>query len=197
VKDLAALKGAVSSWPAAMQALTDAAQTPVDLAKSSARKLDYILAADLPADADLTAILKKVNAGTKLIVKFNPAWADALYTRGILKENVTAWGGEQTDGWMGNGWGYIDYFIGDQTLPGKTTIGTRAWEVPSDPKGFGPFAAATRQTAYGAYFARPDKLLVLIGEIQYGKGKIILAPSYPIDDNQAFNDLLFYNLILK
>jgi hypothetical protein len=69
--------------------------------------------------------------------------------------------------------------------------------VPDDPKGFAPFVAATPQTAYGAYFARPDKLLVLIGEIQYGKGKIILAPGYPIDDNQPFNDLMFYNMILK
>ena len=151
----------------------------------------------MPAETDLAAILKKVNAGTKLIVKFNPAWAEALYARGILKEKVTAWGGEQSDGWMGNGWGYIDSFIGDQALPSKTTIGTRSWEVPSDPKGFAPFVAATPQTSYGAYFARPDKLLVLIAEIQYGKGKIILAPGYPVDDNQPFNDLIFYNLILK
>jgi hypothetical protein len=195
-KELASVKGVVSNWPAATQALTDAGQKPADFAHASG-KLDYILAGDLPTEADLTAMLKKVNSGTRLIVKFNAAWADALFAQGILKEKITQWGGEQTDNWWGNGWGYIDHFIGDQALPSKTTIGTRAWEVSSDPKGFGPFVAATQQTAYGAYFARPDKLLVLIGEVQYGKGKIILAPGYAVDDNQAFNDLLFYNMILK
>ena len=103
----------------------------------------------------------------------------------------------QTGDWWGNGWGYLDYYVGDRALPSRTTIGTRGWEVPGDPVGFTPFIAAGPQTSYGAYFARPDKLLVLLGEIDYGKGKIILDPSYPIDDNQAFNDLVFYNLILK
>jgi len=195
-KELAPLKGAITGWSAAKQALSDAGQKTADL-KNAKGKLDYILAGDLPAEAELAAMLKKVGAGTKLIMKFNPAWAEALYASGILKEKVTAWGGEQTSGWMGNGWGYIDHFIGDQALPSKTTIGTRAWEVPRDPSGFAPFVASGKQTAYGAYFARPDKLLVLIGEIDYGKGKIILTPGYTVDENQPFNDLLFYNMILK
>ena len=40
-------------------------------------------------------------------------------------------------------------------------------------------------------------LTVLLGALDYGKGKIILAPSYPVDANHAFNDMLFFNLILK
>ena len=45
--------------------------------------------------------------------------------------------------------------------------------------------------------ARKDNLLVLLGAIDYGKGKIILAPSYPVDANHAFNDMLFYNMIIN
>ena len=195
-RELAALKGAVSGWTAAKQALSDAGQKPAELTEAEG-KLDYILASDVPVDAELAEMLKKVEAGTRLIVKFSPAWAEALYSHGILKEKVTAWGGEQSSGWTGNGWGYIDAVLGDQALPGKTTIGTRAWEVPGDPAGFAPFVSNSKQTAYGAYFARPDKLLVLIGEIEYGKGKIILSPGYAVDENQAFNDLVFYNMILK
>jgi hypothetical protein len=51
------------------------------------------------------------------------------------------------------------------------------------------------QKAYGGWFARPDVVLVLFGEIEYGNGKIILAPSYPVDDDNAFNDMLFFNMI--
>ena len=40
-------------------------------------------------------------------------------------------------------------------------------------------------------------LLVLLGTLDYGQGKIVLAPSYPVDANQALNDLLFFNLIEK
>jgi len=40
-------------------------------------------------------------------------------------------------------------------------------------------------------------LLVLLGTIDYGKGKIVLALSYPVDANHAFNDRLFDNLIAK
>ncbi len=194
--ELAPVKIAVSGWPAATQALTAAGQKPAAFTPST-DKLDVILAGDVPADADLTAALKRVNSGARLVVKFNAAWADALFARGILKEKVTAWGGEQSPNWWGNGWGYLDHFIGDQAVPSKSTIGTRAWEVPSDPVGFAPFVSTGPQTAYGAYFARPDKLLVLLAEIDYGKGKILLAPGYPVDGNEAFNDLLFYNLILK
>jgi hypothetical protein len=37
--------------------------------------------------------------------------------------------------------------------------------------------------------------LTLAGSITLGKGKILLAPSYPVDDKNAFNDLLFFNMI--
>ena len=40
-------------------------------------------------------------------------------------------------------------------------------------------------------------VLVLLGTIDYGRGKIILAPSYPVDGNNAFNDMLFFNMILQ
>ena len=49
--------------------------------------------------------------------------------------------------------------------------------------------------AYGAYLARPNVLRVLIGTMDYGKGKIILSPAYPVDGDNAFNDLLFFNMI--
>ncbi len=39
-------------------------------------------------------------------------------------------------------------------------------------------------------------LLVLLGIIDYGKGKIILNPSYHVDDDNAFSDMLFYNMIV-
>lgn len=40
-------------------------------------------------------------------------------------------------------------------------------------------------------------LLVLVGSIRYGKGQILLNPGYPVDANQPFNDLLFYNILTK
>ena len=82
-------------------------------------------------------------------------------------------------------------------VPSGTIIGTRAWETPGAPVGFWPFAAKGKQTAYGAYVARHDALLVLLGAIDYGKGKIVLAPNYSVDANHAFNDMLFFNLIIK
>ena len=39
-------------------------------------------------------------------------------------------------------------------------------------------------------------LLVLLGVIDYGKGKIILNPCYHVDDDNAFSDMLFYNMII-
>lgn len=148
--------------------------------------------------AILDNMLKKVyDDGTELIIKFDENWADELFRRGILSRQVTSWGGMQTSYWNGNGWGYIDYFIGDSAVPSKATIGTNGWEVPSDPYGFWPFESPYPQAAYGAHFARHDKLHVLIGEIVYGSGKILLVPCYPVDSRNAFCDLLFYNFISK
>ena len=135
------------------------------------------------------------NDGTLLITKFDAEWAGELYGRGILSEEVTGWGGAQTGFWNGNGWGYLDYFIGDQAVPSGSTIGTNSWEVTGDPYGFWPFESPYSQTAYGAYFARTEKLYVLIGQINYGSGYILLVPTYPVGVDNAFTDMLFYNLI--
>jgi len=146
----------------------------------------------------LDSMLNKVyDDGTELIIKFDENWADELFKRRILSRQVTSWGGMQTSYWNGNGWGYIDYFIGDSAVPSKATIGTNGWEAPSDPYGFWPFESPYPQAAYGAHFARHDKLHVLIGEIVYGSGKILLVPCYPVDSRNAFCDLLFYNFISK
>jgi hypothetical protein len=208
-EDIAPYNIAVSSWAAAKTAIQDAGVTVVDFSTGS-DKLDFICAAGMP-DASLSNMLNRVkNDGTTLIIKFTQEWADALLNAGLLSKNVTRWisGDTQTPWWNGNGWGYLDYYIGDQAVPSKSTIGTNSWEVPDDPQGFYPFESSYLQTAYGAHFARPDKFQyspdlpddrhstsVLIGAIQYGKGKVILDASYWVDDNHALNDMLFYNFI--
>lgn len=175
-----------------------------DLAETALREAGYrnkkadalaIVAGKVPSEKDFIGFLQSVENGATLIIRFDSEWAEKMYDSGILRERVTQWGGEQIPYWNGNGWGYLDYFIGNQALPGVSTIGTNSWEVPGDPTGFYPFSSNYPQKAYGAWFARPDNLLVLIGEIEYGKGKILLAPSYPIDENEAFNDMLFFNMI--
>ena len=142
-------------------------------------------------------MLKKVKEGTTLVIRFDSLWAEVLLKQKILKEKVTQWGGMQKGFWNGNGWGYLDTFIGNQAIPSKTAIGTNSWEVPSDPKGFYPFVSSYPQQSHGAFLFRPDQLITLIGSVQYGKGKIILAPSYPVDLNNSLSDLLFYNMITK
>jgi len=89
----------------------------------------------------------------------------------------------------------VEYFIGDLAIPSGSVIGTNSWEVPDDPKGFYPFTSSFEQSIYGAYFARRDIILVLIGTINYGEGIIILDATYHVDDNNAFSDMLFYNMI--
>ena len=59
----------------------------------------------------------------------------------MLREKVTLWGGEQIPYWNGNGWGYIDYFMGNQATPGESTIGTDCWEISGDPHGFYPLTS--------------------------------------------------------
>jgi hypothetical protein len=210
-KDIASYKIAVSDWSAAKTAIQDANVRVVDFSTSS-DKLDFICAAGIP-DVSLSDMLDRVNTdGTTLIIKFNHEWADALLNSGLLSKNVTHWvsGDTQTPWWNGNGWGYLDYFIGDQALPSGSTISTNSWEVPADPQGFYPFESPYLQTSYGAHFARPDKfeysedlpddrhsISVLIGAIQYGKGKVILDASYWVDHNHALNDMLFYNFIVR
>jgi beta-galactosidase len=183
------IQAKVYKWELAEAALREAG------CRRGKGEANVIIAGEVPSVKELNDILKSTENGATLIVKFNPDWADALFNVGILREKVTQWGGKQIPYWNGNGWGYLDYFIGSQAIPGVSTIGTNGWEVPGDPYGFYPFVSNYPQKAYGAWFARPDTLLILLGEINYGKGRIMLTPSYPVDENNAFNDMLFFNLV--
>ena len=103
--------------------------------------------------------------------------------------------------------------MGNRSTGNNGTIGTNSWEVPSDPTGFYPFESEYPLSAYGMYLSRPwlckqpalgermlelePTMLVLLGVIDYGKGKIILNPCYHLDDDNAFTDMLFYNMIIK
>jgi beta-galactosidase len=214
-KDLSGSKIFVSKWPSASKVLKE-----TGIAESTIQNATVILTGDIPDNSTLEKILQKVNEGSKCIIRFDSLWAIKLFEKKILSEPVIAWGGKQTPFWNGNGWGYIDYLIGDQAAPSKTIISTRGWEVAGDPRGFWPFKSQYKKEAYGAYIARKQtlgyvwdkpevhkmyekmfpeerQLLVMYGAIYYGKGKIILAPSYPVDDNNPLNDLIFYNMILK
>ena len=190
------LKGksiAVVNWDAAKNALTNAGATT--LAFSNGSKAKTIVAAGIPSPEMLIELLKQVKAGAKLVLKFDSTWAKALYDSKILKQPVTHWGGTQKEYWNGNGWGYIDGLTGSQAMPSGRCIGTNSWEVPTDPIGFEPFVSNHTQKSHGAFFYRPDRLLTLYGEIMYGKGRIMLAPSYPVDANEAFNDMVFFEML--
>ncbi len=200
--NLAPFKGAVFSWDAAKTVLSDTGVKIVNFS-TDAQILDYICVGGNPTDDELNNMLQRTfNDGTCLIINFDEMWATKLYNKALLAQPVLEWGGEQTGGWNGNGWGYLDYYIGNQAIPSGSTIGTNSWEVPGDPRGFWPFESAYETTSYGAYFWRtdtfnPGKLLVLIGEIKYGKGKIILAPSYAVGTSESVTnivgDQLYFN----
>ena len=201
-RDLAKISVAAVNWPAAEAALREV--RPDLPAAADSRKLDVIAAGDQPDDAALTRLLQRVAAdGTVLLVRFDKAWAEALHAQGILSQPVIRWGGTQTGHWNGNGWGYLDHYIGDQAVPSGRTIGTTGWEVPDDPVGFWPFVSPHPINVYGMHLARPGEkdvpadggLLVLLGAIQHGKGRILLAPTYPVDQNNPFSDLLFFEMI--
>ncbi len=192
---------AVSNWPAAEVALSGARARIMNTENAA-----VIVAGKLAGDAD--EILKSTYSGKILMIKFDSLWADLLFRKKILSAPVLQWGGKQSgqsNGWFGNGWGYLDHFIGGEAVPSKTIIGTNSWEVPGDPFGFFPFESGYKKAAYGLYFARPDQagnntnpvLLVLLGTLDYGEGKIILMPSYPVDADQPLNDMLFFTIIEK
>ncbi len=214
---LAGKRIAVVHWDEAKNALTEAGLTQLSHWSDD---VDLIMAGDMPGNSTIAQLLNKVETEkVRLIIRFNQQWADALYNREILSEKVYAWGGYHSHDWNGNGWGYIDHYVGDQAIPSSTIISTRSWEVPGDPLGFYPFKSHYPQEVHGLYMARtaypepiwgelagkgeylreiftPDReLLILLGKIHYGEGKIILAPSYPVDDGSPFNDMVFFNLI--
>lgn len=182
----------VMNWDAAHTALKEAGVSANY--RISANKTGCILAGGVVHPDTFRLALKQVKAGASLIVKFDSAWAKLFYETGILNKPVTRWGGVQKPYWNGNGWGYVD-LLSKNAVPSGYTIGTNSWEVNSDPVGFEPFESKYPQKSHGAFFFRPDLLLTLIGEIRYGKGKIILAPTFSVDQDNAFSDMLFFNLI--
>ena len=195
--ELKNLSGSVFKWEAAKKAIDDAGGIQYVYSKAN-KNVSFIAAGEVPDDKNFEGMLKQIeNDGTTLIIKFDSTWTNTLSKYKVLKNKVTEWGGYQKTFWNGNGWGYLDYYIGNQSIPSGSTIGTNSWEVPCDPKGFAPFESNYPQQSFGAFFFNPDKLLTLIGVIQFGKGKIILAPSYPVDLDNPFSDLLFYNMIIN
>lgn len=161
----------------------------------------------------LDDLLAEVEDGANLIVRFDKYWAEVLYNKGILSEPVTEWGGNQTTEWLGNGWGYMDHFVGYESTANKGVIGTTSWEVPSDPYGFYPFESEYKMGVYGLYMCREwlcriapigyrmkevqPTMAVLMGTLDYGKGKIILNPCYHVDDEDAFSEMLFFNMVFN
>ena len=196
------INATVVGWQGANKALSDAGvktQTAV-----SGKGL--ILLGKDATESELDQSLKAVkDQGANLVIAFDSLLAVKLYKKGLLSEPVETWGGVQTEYWNGNGAGYIDRFGGSQAIASGGVINTRTWEATGDPIGFYPFRSTYLQKAYGLYFARQFKrderipernnTLILIGELEYGKGKILLNPCYPVDENSAFADMLFFNMV--
>jgi hypothetical protein len=155
------------------------------------------VAGDIPP-ATLDEMLSKVQSGARLLLRFDSIMAVRLFEKGLLSEKVTVWGAPQSEGWIGNGFGYIYYFVG-ATLPlYRNNVTINGWEVPNKAaNAFVPFASNYKTSVYGVYIARPDVIRTILGTIDYGKDKIILQAAYPVDAAHPFNDLLFYNLLTK
>lgn len=209
-EDLEGYRGAVINWLPAKAAILETGSSIRDYSDSITGRLDYALIGYLYKDHNDDKVYKPVNMdhveellrrvhdeGMVLFLRFDEHWADYLFELGILAVIPDVWRGWQTGGWKGNGWGYIDHFIGDQAIPSKTTISTNSWEVSGDALGFYPFRSPYPHAAYGTFFASPDDLVTTLGTISYGKGTIILDPAYWVDYDETFNDMLFYNLITK
>lgn len=185
----------VQGWPGADAAFKEAGVKAERLNIQNLHKTKLIAVADIPSADTLKAILRAVRNGANCLIRFDSSWAALLYHNKILKQPVVEWGGLQKGFWNGNGWGYLDTYFGNQAIPSKNVIGTNSWEVSADPVGFFPFVSAFPQSVQGAFFARPSQLLTLLGTIQYEKGTLILLPGYPVDAQNAFNDLLFYEIV--
>lgn len=219
IGELAEKNISVLGWNQASEALKEAG---IGILPYDDNRTDVVLVGGKPDISSYLTLIERVKtAGLKMIIRFDAAWADVLYREHILSEKVTAWGGYQTHDWNGNGWGYLDQFVGDYAIPSGSVISTRSWEVPGNPHGFYPFKSYYDQKVFGLYVARSvyiepkwgdlqgsgsfltqtytedNQLLVLLASIQYGKGEIYLTPSYPVDENNAFNDMLFFNLIVN
>ncbi len=159
----------------------------------------------------MDALLKEVREGATMIVRFDKYWAEALYNAEVLSERVSEWGGNQTTEWLGNGWGYLNHFVGYESTANSGAIGTTSWDVPSDPYGFYPFESKHKMGVYGLYMCREwlcrvpaigyrmkevqPTMAVLLSTIDYGNGKIILNPCYHVDEDNAFTDMLLFNIV--
>lgn len=195
--------GAVVGWDEAKTKLKEAKAALIDYSEGC-EKLSFICAGQIPSAEQIKDILRRVREdGTTLLIPFDKNWGEVLYKQNIILE-IPNFETAKIDGsWMGNGWGYIDYFVGNQAVPSGTTIGTNSWElgqvsIEKEQKGFWPLKANpqnSRSKAYGMHMARPDILLITLGELNYGKGKIILNSSYQVNENDPFCDLLFFNML--
>jgi hypothetical protein len=182
---------AVLGWDAALKMLADAQVSP-----RPPEKAKTLLLGNAPATKEQAAqLLKPLERGATVILRFDPGWARHLHELGILSKPVTTWGGEQKRFWNGNGWGFLSAIYPRTDSGAPAYVGTNSWEVPANPVGFAPFESAQPQSSRGVFVARPDQVLTLLGEIQCGPGRLILAPSYPADMDNAFTDLLFYSLL--
>ena len=192
---------AVINWPEAEKALEQAGiRTSENTDGASA-----ILLGTGSDKAAWASALSAAEQGTNLIMQIGEEDAASLLESGLINKPIEAWGGLQTPHWNGNGSSYIDTFCGDQVIYKSGILSTRSWEASGNPKGFYPFSSDHTTNIYGLYFAHQfsrnsnfsdeTNLLVTYGEIEYGKGKILLDTSYWVDDNNAFTDLLFFNII--
>ncbi|WP_105617762.1 glycoside hydrolase family 2 protein [Vallitalea okinawensis] len=186
------LKGCTYKWDAATKALKAANATYEDFNPHAS--YDFIAAAEVPDKNELTTMLHKVKEGSTMVINFNEGWAKLLLDVDILSEAVTEWGCEQTGFWYGNGWGYVSEFIGD-AFPSGNVISTNGWQPTGDPNGFYPFESKYDKRVYGLWMARHDIMRVTMASIDYGKGKILLNPSYELADKDILSKIIFYNMI--
>lgn len=188
----------VIGWPEAEKAMNDAR---IPLSSNPA----VILAGKNISGDELQQLLTKVRAGTNLILQTDSLMGELVFQLGLLDKRIEAWGGLQTGHWNGNGSSYIETFVGNQSVPSGKSISTRSWEAQGDPKGFYPFSSKYPLRIHGLYVAHQFKrnphftdknnVLVTYGEIKYGKGHILLNTSYWVDENTAFADWIFFNMI--
>jgi len=191
----------VLGWNGAVQALSESG---VKLEKRLSKR-SLILLGTAATERELDEALAAAKDGARIVMQFDSIVAEKLYKRRLLISPVKFWGGCQSGYWRGNGAAYIDRFVGDQPIPSGGVISTRSWEVTGEPKGFWPFISNYPQRVYGAYFAHHQKsdrrfsednnTLIVIGELDYGKGKILLNSSYLVDENTVFSDLLFFKML--
>jgi hypothetical protein len=187
------LQGANYQWKTAEEILRKAGANVQTF--NINQEYDYIVAKEIKGGIDVRRVLEKVKNGSKLIIEFDRDWANLLFQEGILKEEVSQWGCKQEGFWYGNGWGYISRYVGN-AIPSGGVIGTNGWQPSCDPQGFYPLVSDNKTTVDGLWFARHDVVRVLNATIEYGKGKIILNPSYRLSKKDVLSTVIFYNMIM-